>query len=71
MNDVRQIIATTDWGKWSKNTAIFFGPFALVFLVAIQNGSDIKDALNILYLFSLNTAIDLIRKFMSANSELN
>jgi len=70
MNNIRQIIATTDWGKWLKNTAIFFAPFLLVFLVAIQGGSDIKDALNILYLFALNTSIDLIRKFMTANSAI-
>lgn len=68
--DTKQIILTTEWSKWLKNTAIFFAPFALVFLVAIQSGSDIKDALNILYLFALNTTIDLIRKFMTANAEL-
>lgn len=68
--DIKQIILTTEWSKWLKNTSIFFAPFALVFLVAIQSGSDIKDALNILYLFALNTTIDLIRKFMSANAEL-
>lgn len=68
--NLKDIVLTTDWQKWLKNTSIFFAPFALVFLVSIQQGSDLKDALNILYLFALNTAIDLIRKFMSANNNL-
>lgn len=60
-------VEATDWKKWAKNTAVFFAPFALVFLLAISNGSDVKDALNILYLYALNVAIDLIKKFISAN----
>lgn len=68
--DIKQILITTDWQKWLKNTATFSAPFALVFLLAIQGGSDVKDALNILYLFALNTTIDLIKKFITANAEL-
>jgi len=68
--NLKEIALTTDWQKWAKNTLIFTGPFLLVFLVSIQQGSSLKDALNILYLFALNTAIDLLRKFMTANSNL-
>jgi hypothetical protein len=60
-------IETLDWCKWLKNTAIFAAPFLLVFLVSIQNGSDMKDALNILYLYGLNVIIDLVRKFIASN----
>lgn len=56
-----------DVKKWLKNAIIFAAPFSLVFLVAIQQGSDLKDALNIVYLYGLNVAIDLIRKFVASN----
>jgi len=58
-------IKTLDWDKWLKNTAVFGAPFLLVFLLSIKAGSDLKDALNILYLYGLNVAIDLLRKFIS------
>ena len=56
-----------DWNKWLKNTAVFAAPFALVFFLAIQGGSDVKDALNILYLYGLNVLIDLLKKFIVSN----
>ena len=54
---------------WAKNSAIFFAPFALVFLLAIQQGSDLKDALNILKLYGLNVLIDLLRKFIGGTTK--
>lgn len=60
-------LKTLDWEKWLKNSAIFAAPFALVFLLSIRSGSDIKDALNVLYLYVLDVVIDLIKKFMATN----
>ena len=52
---------------WLKNSAIFFAPFALVFLLALQQGSDLKDSLDILKLYGLNVVIDLLRKFVNGD----
>ena len=56
-----------DWDKWLKNTAVFAAPLLLVFLVAIQAGTPIKEALFAVYLYALNLTIDLIKKFIAAN----
>jgi len=66
---LRDKIIATDWNKWLKNTAVFFAPFLLVFLISIQNGSDWKDSLNILYLYALNVVIDLVKKFIASNPQ--
>jgi hypothetical protein len=60
-------IKTLDWEKWLRNTAIFGAPFILVFLVAVQSGVPFKDALITMYLYGLNVAIDLVRKFVANN----
>jgi len=49
--------------KVGKNALIFLAPALIIFLTAIQSGVPIKDALNLIYLWGLNTAIDLLRKF--------
>lgn len=54
-----------DWKKWAKNTAIFLAPAVLVFLVSIQQGKTMEEGLIILKLWALNTAIDLVRKFIA------
>jgi hypothetical protein len=56
-----------DVKKWLKNTAIFFAPALLVFLVAIQSGTTREEALYLVYLWLLNTAIDLTRKFVAGS----
>lgn len=53
-----------DWQKWGKNSLVFAAPFLLVFLVAIQQGTDFKKALYIVYLYALNVIIDWLRKFI-------
>jgi len=55
-----------DIKKWAKNSIVFLAPFLLVFFVALQSGSDIKDALDILYLYALNIIVDILRKFIAS-----
>ena len=69
MQSKRFTLNKEDMAEWLQNTAIFAAPFLLVFLLAIQNGSDMKDALNILYLYALNVAIDILRKFISGTAK--
>lgn len=52
--------------KWGKNTLTFLAPALLIFLVAIQSGVPIKEALYSVYLWGLNTSIDLLRKFIAS-----
>jgi hypothetical protein len=54
---------------WLKNSAIFFAPFALVFLVEVQSGRTMDDAFTALKLYALNVAIDLIRKFVAGKPQ--
>jgi len=49
--------------KVGKNALIFSAPALIIFLTAIQGGVPIKDALYSVYLWGLNTLIDLLRKF--------
>ena len=50
--------------KVLKNAAIFLTPALLVFLTAIQSGVDFKVAMGAVYLWGLNTSIDLLRKYI-------
>lgn len=50
--------------KVLKNAAIFLAPALLAFLTAIQSGVDFKVAMGAVYLWGLNTSIDLLRKFI-------
>lgn len=56
-----------DLQKWLYNSFVFSAPFLLVFLLAIQQGKSIQDALYVLYLYALNVTIDLLRKFTAGN----
>ena len=60
-------IKSLDWEKWINNTLIFSAPFLLVFLVEIQRGTPIKQALAVVYLYALNVIVDLLRKFVANN----
>lgn len=53
-----------DAQKIYKNALTFLLPALLVFLVQIQAGVEVKQALYAVYLWGLNTTIDLIRKFI-------
>lgn len=51
--------------KWGENTAIFLAPALLVFLITLQTGGSLESAANVLYLWFLNTCIDLLKKFIA------
>lgn len=52
--------------KVLKNAGIFLAPALLIFLVQIQAGVSIKESLYAVYLWLLNTVIDLLRKFIAS-----
>jgi hypothetical protein len=54
-----------DLRKWAENTWIFLAPALLFFLIQIQAGKSIDDALQAVYIWGLNTVIDLLRKFIA------
>jgi len=53
-----------DIKKWANNTLVFLAPALIIFLTAIQTGVSIKEALYSIYLWGLNTSIDLLKKFV-------
>lgn len=54
-----------DREKIFENARLFLAPALLVFLVSIQSGMPIKQALSAVYLWALNTAIDVIKKYLA------
>lgn len=53
--------------KVVKNALIFAAPAILMFLTVLQSGGTFKEAFVAVQVWTLNTAIDLIRKFMASN----
>jgi hypothetical protein len=56
-----------DVEKWVRNSLIFLAPALIVFLTAIQAGTPFDEAIKIMYLYGLNVAIDLLKKFVNEN----
>lgn len=56
-----------DFKKRLKNTLVFLAPALLIFLIAIQSGIPVDEALLSVYTWGLSTAIDLTKKFISSN----
>jgi len=48
--------------RWGKNTLTFLAPAIVIFLLALQSGVPIKQALIAIYLWVLNVAIDYFKK---------
>lgn len=57
----------SDLKNWSKNLLIFFAPAVLLGLGALQAGFDWKYSLGIFSAAVLNSATDLLRKFIAEN----
>lgn len=51
--------------KWARNTALFFAPAAILFLMQLQAGKTWQEAVSVLYLWAINTLIDILRKFIA------
>lgn len=63
----RFTIDNQDFNKWAKNTLVFFAPALLVFLLQLQAGKSVEESLSSIYLWALNTSIDLTKKFIAEN----
>lgn len=59
-------VTETEYMKVLRNAALFLAPAALLALIQLQGGASWEEIANILYLWLLNTAIDLLRKFIAA-----
>ncbi|MDQ5931254.1 MAG: hypothetical protein QG674_420 [Patescibacteria group bacterium] len=58
-------LTQADLKKVVKNALIFFAPALLIFLLEIQGGGDIKVAIVAIKLWAINTAIDLLKKYIA------
>lgn len=65
--NVKMMVQEADYKKWLKNTAIFFAPMVLLVLLAIQNEAPVEEIVWIVRLWLLNSAVDLVRKFIATN----
>jgi hypothetical protein len=63
MQSKKYTLNAEDKAKILKNAQLFLLPALLVFLTAIQQGMPVKQALISVYLWALNTLIDVIKKY--------
>lgn len=69
MGDLKAKFESLDWQKWLKNTALFLAPAVLLMLLTLQSGGTLAEGAVALRLWGLNTAVDLVRKFIAANPQ--
>ena len=67
INSPRFTLNQEDMKKWGKNALIFFAPAMILFLTSIQSGKTYEESLDLIYLWGIGVAIDLLRKFVSNN----
>lgn len=60
-------LVEADYRRWIRNAVVFLIPAVVVFLTALANGQDVQQAANVLYLWFLNTLIDLVQKWAKEN----
>lgn len=53
-----------DIKRWLRNAALFFAPALLLALLEVQAGKPMDEVLVSLKLWGINTAIDILRKFL-------
>jgi len=70
MDSKRFELNKEDIKRWMFNTALFFAPAFLIFLTSIQAWNDWKTSLIAIYVWGLNTAIDITRKFLQDNKPI-
>lgn len=63
----REII-NADVQRWLRNTVLFFAPAFLLFLQQLVAGKSVQESAPILYLWLLNTLIDVTRKYLTENT---
>jgi hypothetical protein len=64
IKSTRFSLNAVDWKKWVYNTALFFAPAMLAVITALQQDADADAIYWILRLWLLNTAVDILRKFL-------
>jgi hypothetical protein len=65
MENKRFSLNKQDIQKAVKNAAIFLAPALLVFLMTLESGGSLDEALIAIRIWGLNTLIDLIRKYIA------
>lgn len=67
MQSKRFTFNSADYKKILLNAVTFSAPALIVFLTAIQSGVPVKDALYAVYLFVLNVAVDMLKKYVKGS----
>lgn len=64
---MKYTLSSQDYNRIGRNALIFSAPAILLILVGLQAGQSPKELLNVVYLWGINTLIDLTRKFIAEN----
>ena len=64
----KRMLIEVDWERWFRNTVLFFAPAFLLFLNQLVSGKSVQEAAPVLYLWLLNTLIDVTRKYLTENT---
>lgn len=67
MQSERFTLNKEDLNKWIHNSLVFLAPAMLLLLTEIQLGKSLDEALVAIKLWALNTAVDLLKKFIAKN----
>jgi len=62
MTKIKAFLTSASFLKWCQNTLLFAAPALIIFLTAVQQGVQVKQALYLVYLWGLNVAIDALKK---------
>lgn len=68
MTSPKKKLVKADLDRWIRNTIIFFAPALILFLTQLANGVSFQEALPVLYLWLINTLIDVTRKYLQENT---
>jgi hypothetical protein len=68
MTSPKKKLVKADLDRWIRNTIIFFAPALILFLTQLAQGVTFQEALPVLYLWLINTLIDVTRKYLNENT---
>lgn len=69
MNSYRFSLNSNDWHAWCHNFLLFSAPLLIAFFYSIMNGVSIRNALILLWIATIHSITDLIRKYIAGETD--
>lgn len=65
VKEANSMLLAPDWKRWAKNAFIFSVPALIVFLLVLQGGGTLKEAMVAIYGAIINALLDILRKYQA------